>query len=72
MQWFTVNKDGLGKLLAARGPEFIGRELVVDRIIHLDDLAIYVEGIGDIHILAHHQTAKGTGNTGFTITGRAI
>lgn len=28
MKWFDVNKEGLGKILEGRGPEFIGRELV--------------------------------------------
>lgn len=28
MQWFSVDKEGLGKILEGRGPEFIGRELV--------------------------------------------
>lgn len=28
MHWFDVDKEGLGKILEGRGPEFIGRELV--------------------------------------------
>ena len=28
MHWFDVDKEGLAKILAGRGPEFIGRELV--------------------------------------------
>lgn len=28
MKWFDVDKEGLGKILEDRGPEFIGRELV--------------------------------------------
>ena len=50
---------------------FVSGQLVVDRIKHLNHLAVHVNGVRDVHILAEHQVTYRPGQAGLAVSGRA-
>jgi hypothetical protein len=63
MHWFDVDKEGLGKILEGRGPEFIGRELVQNA---LDEETTRVEVSVEWEAGVTHLTVRDDSPDGFT------